>query len=68
VCNICSDSVGTTAEGDVFAACDVCSFPVSCRCYEYEHKDSTQACPQCKTKYKCHKGNLVAAYSPFPFA
>jgi hypothetical protein len=57
VCQICGDGVGTTAEGDVFAACDVCGFPVCRPCYEYERKDGTQACPQCKTKYKRHKGN-----------
>ncbi|CAN6203385.1 unnamed protein product [Urochloa humidicola] len=57
VCQICGDGVGTTAEGDVFAACDVCGFPVCRPCYEYERKDGTQACPQCKTKYKRHKGS-----------
>lgn len=59
VCQICGDGVGTTAEGDVFAACDVCGFPVCRPCYEYERKDGTQACPQCKTKYKRHKGKFL---------
>jgi cellulose synthase A len=68
VCQICGDGVGTTAEGDVFAACDVCGFPVCRPCYEYERKDGTQACPQCKTKYKRHKGSLIPASSPFRFA
>jgi hypothetical protein len=57
VCQICGDGLGTTTEGDVFAACDVCGFPVCRPCYEYERKDGTQACPQCKTKYRRHKGN-----------
>uniref|UniRef100_A0ACD5WNE5 Uncharacterized protein n=1 Tax=Avena sativa TaxID=4498 RepID=A0ACD5WNE5_AVESA len=57
VCQICGDGVGVTAEGEVFAACDVCAFPVCRPCYEYERKDGTQACPQCKTKYKRHKGS-----------
>jgi cellulose synthase A len=57
VCQICGDGVGAAAEGEVFAACDVCGFPVCRPCYEYERKDGTQACPQCKTKYKRHKGN-----------
>ncbi|KAF8708527.1 hypothetical protein HU200_029892 [Digitaria exilis] len=57
VCQICGDGVGTAADGDVFTACDVCGFPVCRPCYEYERKDGTQACPQCKTKYKRHKGS-----------
>jgi cellulose synthase A len=55
-CQICGDGVGTTADGDLFTACDVCGFPVCRPCYEYERKDGSQACPQCKTKYKRHKG------------
>ncbi|KAK3148996.1 hypothetical protein QOZ80_3AG0211520 [Eleusine coracana subsp. coracana] len=57
VCQICGDGVGTTADGELFTACDVCGFPVCRPCYEYERKDGTQACPQCKTKYKRHKGS-----------
>ncbi|CAN6297341.1 unnamed protein product [Urochloa humidicola] len=57
VCQICGDGVGTGADGELFAACDVCGFPVCRPCYEYERKDGTQACPQCKTKYKRHKGS-----------
>ncbi|CAA6667327.1 unnamed protein product [Spirodela intermedia] len=57
VCQICGDDVGTTVEGDVFVACDVCGFPVCRPCYEYERKDGNQSCPQCKTKYKRHKGS-----------
>ncbi|RZR71333.1 hypothetical protein BHM03_00004690 [Ensete ventricosum] len=26
-------------------------------CYEYERREGTQACPQCKTRYKRHKGS-----------
>ncbi|XP_062212779.1 probable cellulose synthase A catalytic subunit 2 [UDP-forming] isoform X2 [Phragmites australis] len=57
LCQICGDGVGTTADGELFTACDVCGFPVCRPCYEYERKDGTQACPQCKTKYKRHKGS-----------
>lgn len=56
VCQICGDGVGTTVDGDLFVACDVCGFPVCRPCYEYERKDGNQSCPQCKTKYKRHKG------------
>ncbi|XP_039782083.1 probable cellulose synthase A catalytic subunit 2 [UDP-forming] [Panicum virgatum] len=56
-CQICGDGVGTAADGELFTACDVCGFPVCRPCYEYERKDGTQACPQCKTKYKRHKGS-----------
>ncbi|KAG9133853.1 hypothetical protein Leryth_017938 [Lithospermum erythrorhizon] len=57
VCQICSDGVGKTVDGESFVACDVCSFPVCRPCYEYERKDGNQACPQCKTRYKRHKGS-----------
>lgn len=58
VCQICGDNVGKTAAGEPFIACDVCSFPVCRPCYEYERKDGNQSCPQCKTRYKRHKGLL----------
>ncbi|WVZ60970.1 hypothetical protein U9M48_010916 [Paspalum notatum var. saurae] len=57
VCQICGDGVGMAAGGELFTACNVCRFPVCRPCYEYERKDGTQACPQCKTKYKRHKGS-----------
>lgn len=55
-CQICGDNVGLTAMGDIFVACNECAFPVCRPCYEYERKDGTQSCPQCKTRYKRHKG------------
>ncbi|CAB4268097.1 unnamed protein product [Prunus armeniaca] len=57
VCQICGDNVGKTADGEPFIACDVCAFPVCRPCYEYERKDGNQSCPQCKTRYKRHKGS-----------
>ncbi|KAL8172181.1 hypothetical protein V2J09_023985 [Rumex salicifolius] len=57
ICQICSDTVQTNSDGEPFVACDVCSFPVCRPCYEYERKDGNQCCPQCKTKYKRHKGS-----------
>ncbi|KAM0849918.1 hypothetical protein ACQ4PT_053427 [Festuca glaucescens] len=60
VCQICGDGVGTAVDGELFAACDVCGYPVCRPCYEYERKEGTQACPQCKTKYKRHKGSPPA--------
>ena len=63
VCEICGDEVGRTVDGDLFVACNECGFPVCRPCYEYERKDGTQACPQCKTKYKRHKGNALLAIS-----
>ena len=56
VCQICNDNVGATVDGEPFVACSVCAFPVCRPCYEYERKDGNQSCPQCKTKYKRHKG------------
>ncbi|KAA0058629.1 cellulose synthase A catalytic subunit 3 [Cucumis melo var. makuwa] len=57
-CQICGDHVGKTVEGEPFVACDVCTFPVCRPCYEYERKDGNQSCPQCKSRYKRHKGLL----------
>lgn len=58
ICQICSENVGKTMDGDFFVACDFCSFPVCRPCYEYERKDGNQSCPQCKTRYKRHKGTF----------
>ncbi|CAJ2639528.1 unnamed protein product [Trifolium pratense] len=54
ICQICGDTVGLTATGDVFVACHECPFPLCHPCYEYERKNG-QSCLQCKTKYKIHK-------------
>ncbi|XP_019242161.1 PREDICTED: cellulose synthase A catalytic subunit 1 [UDP-forming]-like, partial [Nicotiana attenuata] len=56
ICQICGDTVGLNAIGDVFVACNECAFPVCRSCYEYERKDGNQSCPQCKTRYKRYKG------------
>ncbi|KAJ6674029.1 X-BOX TRANSCRIPTION FACTOR-RELATED [Salix viminalis] len=56
-CQICGDNVGVTENGDIFVACNECAFPVCRPCYEYERKDGTQSCPQCKTRYRRHKGS-----------
>jgi cellulose synthase A len=56
VCQICGDTVGVSAAGDVFVACNECAFPVCRPCYEYERKEGNQCCPQCKTRYKRQKG------------
>lgn len=63
VCQICGDTVGLTPSGDLFVACNECAFPVCRPCYEYERKDGNQSCPQCKTRYKRHKGTLKACMS-----
>ncbi|KAF5456716.1 hypothetical protein F2P56_026163 [Juglans regia] len=57
ICQICGDTVGRTASGDVFVACNECAFPVCRPCYEYERKEGNQSCPQCKTRYKRQKGS-----------
>ena len=66
VCQICGDTVGVSATGDVFVACNECAFPVCRPCYEYERKEGNQCCPQCKTRYKRLKGlfldNLLACF------
>ncbi|KAH9328071.1 hypothetical protein KI387_000179 [Taxus chinensis] len=56
-CHICGDNVGVTADGELFVACNECAFPVCRPCYEYERKEGNKSCPQCKTRYKRHKGS-----------
>ncbi|GJN07601.1 hypothetical protein PR202_ga25504 [Eleusine coracana subsp. coracana] len=56
VCHICGDDVGLTPAGEPFVACNECAFPVCRDCYEYERREGTQNCPQCKTRYKRLKG------------
>jgi len=56
VCEICGDGVGLTVDGDLFVACNECGFPVCRPCYEYERREGSQLCPQCKTRYKRLKG------------
>ncbi|KAK7304937.1 hypothetical protein VNO77_42831 [Canavalia gladiata] len=55
ICQICGDTVGLTATGDVFVACHECAFPLCQSCYEYERKNVSQSCPQCKTRYENHQ-------------
>ncbi|CAO2823093.1 unnamed protein product [Amaranthus hypochondriacus] len=57
VCEICGDEIGLTVDGDLFVACNECGFPVCRPCYEYERREGSQNCPQCKTRYKRLKGS-----------
>ncbi|KAH7546110.1 cellulose synthase A catalytic subunit 7 [UDP-forming] [Ziziphus jujuba] len=57
VCEICGDEVGLTVDGDLFVACNECGFPVCRPCYEYERREGSQNCPQCKTRYRRLKGS-----------
>jgi cellulose synthase A len=56
VCQICGDGVGLTPDGERFVACNECAFPICRDCYEYERREGTQSCPQCKTRFKRLKG------------
>nr|TKR71586.1 cellulose synthase 7 [Populus alba] len=57
VCEICGDEIGLTVDGDLFVACNECGFPACRPCYEYERREGSQNCPQCKTRYKRLKGS-----------
>ena len=59
-CQICGDDVGLTPDGEPFVACNECAFPVCRDCYEYERREGTQNCPQCKTRFKRLKGQSVS--------
>ncbi|KAK2988152.1 hypothetical protein RJ640_020634 [Escallonia rubra] len=52
ICQICGDDVGRTAEGELFVACNECAFPICKICYDYERREGSQVCPQCKTRFK----------------
>ncbi|XP_020222154.1 cellulose synthase A catalytic subunit 1 [UDP-forming] isoform X2 [Cajanus cajan] len=55
ICQICGDTIGLTATGDVFVACHECGFPICHSCYEYQLKTVNQSCPQCKTRFTSHQ-------------
>uniref|UniRef100_A0A162B0Z0 Cellulose synthase n=1 Tax=Daucus carota subsp. sativus TaxID=79200 RepID=A0A162B0Z0_DAUCS len=56
-CQICGDEIEVTVDGEPFVACNECAFPVCRNCYEYERREGTQSCPQCRTRYKRVKGS-----------
>eukprot|EP00271_Cylindrocystis_brebissonii_P004552 TRINITY_DN1628_c0_g4_i1.p1 TRINITY_DN1628_c0_g4~~TRINITY_DN1628_c0_g4_i1.p1 ORF type:complete len:1129 (+),score=182.26 TRINITY_DN1628_c0_g4_i1:276-3662(+) len=57
ICAICGEDVGHSVDGGPFVACNECGYPVCRPCYEYERKENSRVCPQCKTIYKRHKGS-----------
>lgn len=59
ICRICEDELGITVNGEPFIACNECAFPVCRPCYEYERREGDQACPNCNTRYKRHKGSVL---------
>ncbi|KAK1300693.1 Cellulose synthase A catalytic subunit 2 [UDP-forming] [Acorus calamus] len=61
ICQICGEDVEITEDGDPFVACHECGLPVCRPCYEYERREGNQSCPQCKTRYKRHKGSARVA-------
>ena len=63
-CQICGDDVGLAPGGEPFVACNECAFPVCRDCYEYERREGTQNCPQCKTRYKRLKGGCPQLHPP----
>lgn len=56
ICQICGDDVGLTVDGELFVACNECAFPICRTCYEYERREGSQVCPQCKTRFRRLKG------------
>jgi cellulose synthase A len=60
VCQICGDDVGLNPDGEPFVACNECAFPICRDCYEYERREGTQNCPQCKTRFKRLKGKCLS--------
>ncbi|KAK6136411.1 hypothetical protein DH2020_029832 [Rehmannia glutinosa] len=68
VCEICSDEIGLTVDGELFVACNECGFPVCRPCYEYERREGNQLCPQCKTRYKRLKGIYIHVSGEIPIS
>ncbi|CAA7396906.1 unnamed protein product [Spirodela intermedia] len=58
-CHICGDEIEIGSDGEPFVACNECAFPVCRPCYEYERREGNQVCPQCRTRYKRHKGRFL---------
>lgn len=56
ICQLCGDDIEVNADGDLFVACNECGFPVCRNCYEYERREGSKICPQCKTRFKRLKG------------
>lgn len=63
ICKICGDEVGFTIGGEPFEACNECAFPVCRTCYDYERREGSQVCPQCKTRFKRLRGNESFSFS-----
>ncbi|XP_021722190.1 cellulose synthase A catalytic subunit 4 [UDP-forming]-like [Chenopodium quinoa] len=59
ICRVCGDGIEVKEDGEPFAACHACRFPVCRPCYEYERNEGTQCCPQCNTRYKRHRGSPI---------
>ncbi|CAM8884002.1 unnamed protein product [Rhodiola kirilowii] len=55
-CQLCGDEIEINADGELFVACNECAFPACRTCYQYERREGSQSCPQCKTRYKRIKG------------
>lgn len=62
ICQICNDEIEVTVDGEPFVACNECAFPVCRPCYEYERREGNKACPQCKTRYKRIKGEIIVEF------
>lgn len=43
-------------DGELFVACNECTFPICRTCYEYECEEGSQTCTQCKNRFKRLKG------------
>ncbi|KAF3563246.1 hypothetical protein DY000_02010907 [Brassica cretica] len=51
VCNTCREETGVESNGEFFAACHECSFPICKACLEYEFKEGRRICLRCGKPY-----------------
>ncbi|GLJ38324.1 hypothetical protein SUGI_0780480 [Cryptomeria japonica] len=57
-CQVCGDHVGIGADGEPFAACNDCGFPLCKPCYQYERDEGSHCCPHCKAPFQYHHEGL----------
>nr|AAT09897.1 cellulose synthase [Populus tremula x Populus tremuloides] len=51
ICHTCGEQVGHDANGELFAACHECNYPMCKSCFEFEIKEGRKVCLRCGSPY-----------------